>query len=61
LPSTESVTMATATADSILDAFENAEFAEYVPYAVDKIKAGDQFEAKVLICTQYCPAFAYGK
>lgn len=40
--------MATVTADSILDAFENADFAEYVPYAVDKIKAGDQLEAKIL-------------
>jgi hypothetical protein len=55
LPSTVSVTMATATIDSILDAFENAEFAEYVSYAVDKIKAGDQFEAKVLASIKSYP------
>ena len=46
---------ATVTAESILDAFDDTNFAEYVPYAIEKIKAGDQFEAKILASTKAYP------
>ena len=41
--------------DSILDAFENTEFAEYVSYAVSRIKAGDQFESRILASLKSYP------
>jgi hypothetical protein len=41
--------------DSILDAFENPEFAEYASYAVNRIKAGDQFEAQILASLKSYP------
>ena len=47
--------MATTTADSILDAFEDTDFADYVPYAIEKIKAGDQFEARILASIKTYP------
>ena len=47
--------MATAKADSILAAFENTDFAEFVSYSVDKIKAGDKFDAKILASIKTYP------
>ena len=42
-------------AHAILDSFENPDFAAYVPYALNKIKAGDALEAKLLASLRVYP------